>query len=85
VRAEIHAHAQAVLSQELKRVRRLSPEERARVEGVSATVVAAAVEQILEEAGGEPRLAAALASIYRPEQTARTTLATWPVEAVRRA
>jgi hypothetical protein len=85
VRHEFHHHAQVVLSHELERLKQLSPEQRARVDGVSAQVVAAAVERILEEAHGEPRLAAALASIYQPEQAARTTLPAWPVEAARRA
>jgi hypothetical protein len=79
-----HRHAQSVLSCELQRLKHLSPGERARVERVSATVVVAAVERILEEARGEPRLAEALASIYQPERKARSTLPAWPAEAARR-
>jgi hypothetical protein len=85
VRGEFHRHAQAVLTRELARLKQLSPEELARVENAAATAVAASVDRILEEADGEPRLAAALASIYPPEQTARSTLSAWPVEAARRA
>ena len=85
MRRELHRHAEAVLSRELGRLKHLSPVERARVEDACSTALAASVEGILEEAQGEPRLAAALASIYPPQQTARSTLSTWPVEAARRA
>jgi hypothetical protein len=85
MKAALHRHAEALLEQELARARGLTPQERRRVERACTTVAAAVVDGVLDEARCEPRLAAALASIYRSERAARTTLPAWPVEAARRA
>ncbi|TML26274.1 MAG: hypothetical protein E6G26_12085 [Actinobacteria bacterium] len=79
-----HEHSEEVLARELARVRELPPGRRRRVERACADVAAAVVDGILDEARSEPRLAAALASIYGPEPPARTTLSPWPAEAARR-
>jgi hypothetical protein len=56
-----HEHADAVVAHELRRV---PEEQRLSIELVCAQVTAAVVEGVLEDAREEPRLAAALASIY---------------------
>jgi hypothetical protein len=85
MRRAIHDHAEALLAHELARARGLSPQQRRRVARTCSSVAAAVVEAVLDEARGEQRLAAALASIYGSEPLARTTLPAWPVEAARRA
>jgi hypothetical protein len=66
-----HRHAQAVLDNELRRVRgrliEIPVERRLVVEEVSARVSAAVVEAVLRHAHDEPSLAQALASIYDGE------------------
>jgi hypothetical protein len=63
-----HRHAEAVVSFELHRARRrlnpLPAAERTAVEGVTATIAAAVVDGVLEQARHDPLLAASLASIY---------------------
>jgi hypothetical protein len=63
-----HRHAHAVVGSELHRARRrlapLPPTERTAVEGVTATIAAAVVDGVLEQARHDPLLAASLASIY---------------------
>ena len=63
-----HRHARLVLDHELYRARgslRALPGDRRRaVEDVAAGVAVAVVEGLLEAARGEPKLAAALATIY---------------------
>jgi hypothetical protein len=78
VRSAFHEHAAELLDAELAR---LPPDRCRRLQPVCARVAAAVVEQVLEDALAEPRLAAALASIYGPE----TRIPSWPVEAARRA
>jgi len=85
MRDAFHEHSEAVLARELAQLKELPPDRRRRVERACAVVAAAVVEGILDEARREPRLAAALASIYGPEPPARSTLSPWPAEAVRRA
>ena len=77
MRRALHAHAETLLAAEL---RRLPEAERERLRPVCAHVAAALVEGVLDEAGGEPRLAAALGSIYGSQ----TRISAWPAEAVRR-
>jgi hypothetical protein len=78
VRHALHVHAEALLAAEL---RRIPVAERERVRAACLRVAAAVVEGVLDEARAEPRLAAALASIYEPA----TRIPAWPVEAARRA
>jgi len=72
-RSVLQRHARAVLEQELRRAHgRLSalPGDGPRsVEDASSRVTAALVDALLEEAGNEPVLAQALASIYGYEPT----------------
>jgi hypothetical protein len=84
MRDALHQHTDALLSHELARVGQLSAQQRRRVARVCAAVAAAVVDGVLDEARSEPRLAAALTSIYRPEPAAPTTLHPWPAEAARR-
>jgi hypothetical protein len=56
-----HEHAEDVLARELRRV---PEQQRTRIEAVCAEVMASVIEGVLEDARGEPRLGAALASIY---------------------
>jgi hypothetical protein len=81
MRRAFHEHAVEVLAREL---RRAPEEQRSRIAAVCAQVTAAVVEGVLEDARGEPRVAAALASIYGSDSVPTTTIAPWPVEAVRR-
>jgi hypothetical protein len=78
MRQALEAHAQTLLAAELRRV---PAAERELLGAACLPVVAAVVEGMLDEARAEPRLAAALASIYNP----RTRISAWPVEAARRA
>jgi hypothetical protein len=84
MREALHRHTEALLEHELARARGLTPQERNRVERACATVAAAVVDGVLDEARREPRLAAALTFIYPAERPARTTLPAWPAEAARR-
>jgi hypothetical protein len=65
-----HDHARAVLEHELGRSRNgladLPEEDRSAVEAVTARVVAALVDAVIEESRREPPLAQALTSIYGP-------------------
>jgi hypothetical protein len=76
-----HEHAEDVLARELRRV---PEEQRARIAAACGQVTAAVVEGVLEDARGEPRVAAALASIYGSDEVPTTTIVPWPVEAARR-
>jgi hypothetical protein len=78
MRRAFQRHAEEVLARELRRAPR---DQRPRIRAVCEQVATAIVEGVLEDARHEPRLAAALASIYDSE----TRIAAWPVEAVRRA
>jgi hypothetical protein len=77
MRDAIHAHAKSLVSAEL---RRAPADERERIEAACLSVAAAVAEGVLDDARREPRLAAALASIYDPP----TRIPAWPAEAVRR-
>jgi hypothetical protein len=79
MRHAFHTEAQSMLAQELRRLGAPATVDRA-----CAQVIAAVVERVLEDARHEPRLAAALASIYGSDAKPRTTIAPWPVEAARR-
>ena len=67
----LHRHARAILEHELVRARKqlaeVPEERRSALEGVTARVVAAVVDSVLEESHREPALARALDSIYAPE------------------
>jgi hypothetical protein len=81
MRHAFHEHAEGVLAGELRGV----PEEhRARIAAACAQVTAAVVEGVLEDARREPRLAAALVSIYGSDEVPTTTIVPWLVEAARR-
>jgi hypothetical protein len=81
MRHAFHRHAEDVLARELGRV----PEkQRTRIAAACAQVTAAVVEGVLEDARGEPRVAAALASIYGSDEVPTTTIAPWLVEAAQR-
>ena len=81
MRRAFHDHAEAVLARELRRV----PEEhRSSIALVCAQVAAAVVEGVLQSAREEPRVAEALASIYRSDEEPATTISPWLVEAARR-
>jgi hypothetical protein len=60
-----HEHANAVVARELRRV---PEEQRARIAALCAGVAAAVVEGVVEDAHVEPRLAAALTSIYGSDE-----------------
>jgi hypothetical protein len=76
-----HRHAQVVLEHELVRARKrfaeLPAERRHSLEDVTARVVAAVVESVLEEARSEPALARALGSIYDPEPGWEPRVVSW--------
>lgn len=78
MRRALHAHAETLVAAEL---RRLPADQRERLEAVCLQIAAALVEGVLDNARTEPRLEAALASIYDPQ----TRISAWPAEAVRRA
>lgn len=71
-RSVLRRHARAVLEHELRRAESrlaaLPGDGRRSVEDTSSRVTAALVEALLEEAGSEPVLAQALASIYGDER-----------------
>jgi hypothetical protein len=73
----LQSHAEMLLAAEL---RRLPPEQRERVQAACGRVVAAVVDGVLDEARGEPRLAAVLESLYGP----RSRISAWPAEAALR-
>jgi hypothetical protein len=79
-----HGHAEAVLEHELRRARkqlaRLLEERRPAVEEVTAQVVAAVVDAVIEESRHEPSLARALASIYGPEPAWEPRLVSWAAD-----
>jgi hypothetical protein len=79
-----HGHAQAVLEHELRRARkqlaRLPEERRPAVEEVTAQVVAAVVDAIIEESRHEPSLARALASIYGAEPAWEPRVVSWAAD-----
>ena len=81
MRRAFHEHAEDVLARELRRV---PEDQRSRIAAACAQVTAAVVEGVLEDARGEPRVAAALASIYGSDGVPTTTIAPWLVEAARR-
>jgi hypothetical protein len=79
-----HHHAQAVLEHELLRARRrlgeLPEERRSALEDVTARVVAAVVDSVLEESRREPALARALGSIYGPEPAWEPRVVSWAAD-----
>ena len=79
-----HGHAQEVLEQELRRARkqlaRLPEERRPALEEVTARVVAAVVDSVIEESRREPSLARALASIYGPEPAWEPRVVSWAAD-----
>jgi hypothetical protein len=79
-----HGHAQAVLEHELRRARRqlvrLPEERRPPVEEVTAQVVAAVVDAVIEESRREPALARALASIYGAEPAWEPRVVSWAAD-----
>ena len=81
MRHAFQEHADDVLARELRRV---PEEQRTRIAAACAQVTAAVVECVLEDARGEPRVGAALASIYGSDEVPTTTIAPWLVEAARR-
>ena len=80
IRTEFRRHADAIVVHELRRAR----EGRPAVEDVSRSVARAVVEALLDDARGEPRLAAALISIYGSDSVPASTIAPCLVEAARR-
>jgi hypothetical protein len=78
VRPALEAHAETLVDAEL---RKLPADQRDRLGAVCRQVAAAVVDGVLDNARDEPRLAAALVSIYGPQ----TRISAWPAEAVRRA
>lgn len=81
MRRAFHEDAETVLARELRRV---PAAQRSSIALVCAQVTAAVVESVLEDARQEPRVAAALASIYRSDEEPTTTIVPWLVEAARR-
>jgi len=79
-----HGHAQEVLEHELRRARkqlaRLPEERRPALEEVTARVVAAVVDSMIEESRYEPSLARALASIYGPEPAWEPRVVSWAAD-----
>jgi hypothetical protein len=79
-----HGHAQEVLEHELRRARkqlaRLPEERRPALEEVTARVVAAVVDSVIEESRHEPSLARALASIYGPEPAWEPRVVSWAAD-----
>jgi hypothetical protein len=78
-----HRHAQAVLEHELLRARKFAelPEERRpALEDVTARVVTAMVDAVLEESRSEPALARALGSIYGPEPAWEPRAVSWATD-----
>jgi hypothetical protein len=81
MRRGFHEHAADLLARELRRV---PEEQRSGIALVCAQVTSAVVEGVLEGARREPRVADALASIYRSDEEPTTTISPWLVEAARR-
>ena len=79
-----HRHAQEVLEHELRRARkqlaRLPEERRPAVEEVTALVVSALVDSVIEESRREPALARALASIYGHEPAWEPRVVSWAAD-----
>jgi hypothetical protein len=79
-----HGHAQKVLEHELRRARkqlaRLPEERRPALEEVTARVVAAVVDSVIEESRREPSLARALASIYGAEPAWEPRVVSWAAD-----
>jgi hypothetical protein len=79
-----HGHAQEVLEHELRRARkqlaRLPEERRPPVEEVTAQVVAAVVDAVIEASRREPALAKALASIYGAEPAWEPRVVSWAAD-----
>ena len=79
-----HRHAQAVLEHELLRARKrlaaVPQERRSSLEAVTARVVAAVVDSVLEESRREPALARALGSIYGPEPAWEPGVVSWATD-----
>jgi hypothetical protein len=79
-----HGHAEAVLEHELRRARkqlaRLLEERRPAVEEVTAQVVAAVVDAVIEESRHEPSRARALASIYGAETVWQPRVVSWAAD-----
>ena len=79
-----HRHAQAVLEHELLRARKrlaaVPQERRSSLEDVTARVVAAVVDSVLEESRREPALARALGSIYGPEPAWEPGVVAWATD-----
>ena len=79
-----HAHAQAVLEHELLRARNrlaaLPENRRSALDDVTARVVAAVVDSVLEESRREPALARALESIYGPEPAWEPGVVSWATD-----
>ena len=79
-----HGHAQEVLEHELRRARkqlaRLPEERRPVVEEVTARVVTAVVNSVIEESRREPSLAQALASIYGPKPAREPRVVSWAAD-----
>ena len=77
MRHALEAHAETLVEAEL---RRLPSDQRESLRAVCRSVAVAVAEGVLDDARNEPRLAAALVSIYGPQ----TRISAWPAEAVRR-
>ena len=79
-----HAHAQVVLEHELLRARKrlaaLPEDRRSALDDVTARVVAAVVDSVLEESRREPALARALGSIYGPEPAWEPAVVSWATD-----
>jgi hypothetical protein len=79
-----HRHAQGVLEHELRRARKrlaeLPEERRSALEDVTARVVAAVVDSVLEESRREPALDRALGSIYGPEPAWEPRVVSWATD-----
>jgi glutamyl-tRNA reductase len=79
-----HRRAQAVVEHELLRARKrlaaLPEERRSALEDVTARVVAAVVDSVLEESRREPALARALDSIYGPEAAWEPRALSWATD-----
>ena len=79
-----HGHAQELLEHELGRARkqlaRLPEERRPAVEALTAQVVTAVVNSVIEESRREPALARALASIYGAEPAWEPRVVSWAAD-----
>ena len=79
-----HGHAQELLEHELRRARkqlaRLPEERRPALEKLTAQVVTAVVNSVIEESRREPALARALASIYGAEPAWEPRVVSWAAD-----